>query len=46
VAWGEGSQTDFYDQPDQVGFAVEALDRHFTATLAAPEVGAGHEVLA
>jgi uncharacterized protein len=46
VVWGEGSQTDFYDQPDQVGFAVEALDRHFTATLAAREVGAGREVLA
>jgi fermentation-respiration switch protein FrsA (DUF1100 family) len=44
VVWGEGSQTDFYDQPDQVGFAVEALDRHFTATLGAREVGAGREV--
>lgn len=34
VAWGEGSQTDYYDQPDQVAFALDAVDRHFTATLA------------
>ncbi|SDU16085.1 alpha/beta hydrolase [Jiangella alkaliphila] len=35
VAWGEGTQTDFYDQPAQVSFAVEALDTHFTKTLPA-----------
>jgi fermentation-respiration switch protein FrsA (DUF1100 family) len=46
VVWGEGSQTDFYDQPDQVGLAVDALDRHFTATLAAPVVDDDEKVLA
>lgn len=35
VAWGSGSQTDFYDQPAQVAFAVEALDAHFAKTLPA-----------
>lgn len=35
VAWGKGGQIDFYDQPDQVDFAVEALDSHFTKTLRA-----------
>ncbi|TDD68642.1 lysophospholipase [Jiangella aurantiaca] len=35
IAWGEGTQTDFYDQPAQVSFAVEALDAHFTKTLRA-----------
>lgn len=35
VAWGEGTQIDFYDQPAQVSFAVEALDAHFTKTLPA-----------
>jgi hypothetical protein len=33
VAWGNGPQTDVYDQPDQVAFAVDALTEHFTATL-------------
>ncbi|PZF82672.1 alpha/beta hydrolase [Jiangella anatolica] len=33
AVWGEGSQTDFYDQSDQVAFAVEALDAHFSSTL-------------
>ncbi|WP_129666989.1 alpha/beta hydrolase [Phytoactinopolyspora endophytica] len=33
VAWGEGGQIDFYDQPAQVEFAVEALDAHFSKTL-------------
>lgn len=37
VAWGDGPQTDFYDQPDQVRFAVKAVDRHLTATMAAGE---------
>jgi fermentation-respiration switch protein FrsA (DUF1100 family) len=37
VAWGDGTQTDFYDQPDQVRFAVEAVDRHLTATMAPGE---------
>jgi fermentation-respiration switch protein FrsA (DUF1100 family) len=35
VAWGEGTQIDFYDQPDQVAFAVDAVDAHFTKTLGA-----------
>ena len=33
VAWGDGGQIDFYDQPAQVAFAVEALDAHFAKTL-------------
>jgi hypothetical protein len=33
VVWGEGAQTDFYDQPDQVAFACDALEPHFLATL-------------
>jgi hypothetical protein len=37
VVWGEGAQTDFYDQPDQVAFALEALDTHFRSTLTVPE---------
>ena len=36
VAWGEGTQIDFYDQPAQVSFAVEALDAHLTTTLGGP----------
>ena len=28
VAWGDGTQTDFYDQPEQVGPAIEAVDHH------------------
>jgi uncharacterized protein len=35
VVWGEGTQTDFYDQPDQVAFALDALEPHFLATLTA-----------
>jgi uncharacterized protein len=34
VAWGEGSQIDFYDQPAQVAFAMEAVETHFRKTLA------------
>jgi uncharacterized protein len=34
VVWGEGAQTDFYDQPAQVAFAVDALEPHFRTTLA------------
>jgi hypothetical protein len=26
LAWGEGTQTDFYDQPKQVEFAVDVAD--------------------
>jgi dienelactone hydrolase len=37
VVWSEGAQTDFYDQPDRVAFAVDAVGRHFTTTLGAPE---------
>jgi fermentation-respiration switch protein FrsA (DUF1100 family) len=36
VAWGDGSQIDFYDQPPQVEFALDALDAHFSTVLAAP----------
>jgi hypothetical protein len=32
---GEGEQTDFYDRPAQVGFALDAVDEHFTKTLGA-----------
>jgi uncharacterized protein len=35
VAWGEGTQTDFYDQPEQVAFALDAVDAHFAKTLGA-----------
>lgn len=31
--WTEGEQTDFYDQHDQVGYAVDAAVRHFGATI-------------
>ena len=34
LVWAEGSQTDFYDQPDQVSLAVDAVDKHFRKTLA------------
>jgi uncharacterized protein len=37
VAWGDGTQTDFYDQPEQVRFAIEAVDRHLTATMPVDE---------
>ena len=37
VAWGKGTQIDFYDQPDQVAFAVDAVDAHFAKTLRATE---------
>jgi len=33
LVWAGGAQTDFYDQPEQVGLAVEAADRHFGRTL-------------
>jgi uncharacterized protein len=33
LVWAHGSQTDFYDQPDQVSLAVDAADRHFRRTL-------------
>jgi fermentation-respiration switch protein FrsA (DUF1100 family) len=33
LVWTTGAQTDFYDQPAQVAFAVEAADRHFRRTL-------------
>ena len=35
VAWGHGTQTDFYDQPEQVAFAMDAGDAHFAKTLGA-----------
>jgi uncharacterized protein len=33
TVWGQGAQIDFYDQPDQTTFALEAADTHFKATL-------------
>lgn len=36
VAWGEGTQTDYYDQPAQVEFAVSAVDAHFRSHLRDP----------
>lgn len=33
LAWGEGAQIDFYDQPAQVKYAVDAVDTHLKATL-------------
>ncbi|NEE00076.1 alpha/beta hydrolase [Phytoactinopolyspora halotolerans] len=39
VVWGDGEQTDFYDRPAQVSFAVDALDAHFAKTLAGSTTG-------
>ncbi|HEY8474352.1 MAG TPA: alpha/beta fold hydrolase [Natronosporangium sp.] len=36
VAWGEGTQIDFYDQPAQVDFAVSAVDDHFRSVFGEP----------
>jgi fermentation-respiration switch protein FrsA (DUF1100 family) len=36
VVWGEGTQTDFYDQPAQVETAVDALDAHFSGMRKVP----------
>lgn len=33
LEWTTGGQLDFYDQPAQVGHAVDAVDEHFTRTL-------------
>ena len=33
LVWADGTQTDFYDQPDQVSLAVEAAEAHFRRTL-------------
>jgi hypothetical protein len=35
VVWAEGSQTDFYDQPEQVSLAARAAAEHFKKTLPA-----------
>jgi hypothetical protein len=35
LVWTEGTQTEFYERPEQVSLAVEAADRHFRKTLAA-----------
>jgi hypothetical protein len=37
VAWGDGTQTDFYEQPQQLRFAIEAVDRHLIATMPVDE---------
>lgn len=34
VVWGEGEQTDYYDRPAAVDFALDAVDEHFRSTLA------------
>jgi hypothetical protein len=34
LGWAEGGQTDFFDQPDQVSVAADAVDQHFRNTLA------------
>jgi dienelactone hydrolase len=33
LVWGEGEQTDFYDRPAAVDFALDAADEHFRRTL-------------
>ena len=33
LVWADGTQTDFYDQPEQVSVAVEAAEAHFRRTL-------------
>lgn len=33
LVWADGTQIDFYDQPNQVSLAVEAADHHFRGTL-------------
>lgn len=33
LVWADGSQTDFYDQPQQISAAVEAAAAHFRKTL-------------
>jgi hypothetical protein len=30
--WEDGTQIDFYDQPDLVEKAIDAADRHFSIT--------------
>ncbi|HET9986702.1 MAG TPA: hypothetical protein VFQ38_24200 [Longimicrobiales bacterium] len=37
IAWGDGTQTDFYDRPAQMSFALDAIDHHFRDTLAPDE---------
>jgi dienelactone hydrolase len=36
LEWAEGEQTDFYDQPEQAGLAVGAIDEWFKVNLAGP----------
>jgi hypothetical protein len=40
VVWGEGEQTDYYDQAAAVNFALDAVDEHFRSTLGASTLGA------
>jgi hypothetical protein len=35
VVWGEGEQTDYYDRPAAVNFALDAVDEHFRSTMGA-----------
>jgi uncharacterized protein len=35
LVWGDGEQTDFYDRPAAVDFALDAADEHFRRTLGA-----------
>lgn len=40
LVWGSGSQIDFYDQPEQVGAALEAVTRWFNRTMGVEEMTA------
>lgn len=35
LEWTDGAQIDFYDQPTQVDFAIQAIDDHFATTIGA-----------
>jgi uncharacterized protein len=35
VVWGEGEQTDYYDRPAAVNFALDTVDEHFRSTMGA-----------
>jgi hypothetical protein len=39
VVWGEGAQIDFYDQDQQVSFALDAVHRHFRSYLGPAATG-------
>ena len=37
LAWGDRTQSDFYDRPEQIGFAIDAVDRHLIAPMPVDE---------